>query len=254
MKNYIDKTAIIGDGVEIGTNVTIGAYSVIHPNAKIGNNTNISSHCVIHSDTEIGDNNKIYDQVIIGSDPQDLQFDINKKTFVQILNNNIIREHTSIHRSTNEDKPTKIFNNTLVMANCHIGHDCILGNNVIMTNSSLLGGHCMIEDHAVLGGNSLIHQHVRIGKLSMTAGGARVSKDVIPFMLLGRNPAKHYCLNKLGIKRYGIKDDDYEVLSKAFKILRKGEDLAKIEPITEDLQYLISWFSVKSERGHHSFI
>ena len=112
----------------------------------------------------------------------------------------------------------------------------------------------MIEDYAVLGGNSLIHQHVRIGKLSMTAGGARVSKDVIPFMLLGRNPAKHYCLNKLGIKRYGIKDDDYEVLSKAFKILRKGEDLAKIEPITEDLQYLISWFSVKSERGHHSFI
>ena len=140
------------------------------------------------------------------------------------------------------------------MANCHIGHDCILGNNVIMTNSSLLGGHCMIEDHAVLGGNSLIHQHVRIGKLSMTAGGARVTKDVIPFMLLGRNPAKHYCLNKLGIKRYGIKDGDYEVLSKAFKILRKGEDLAKIKPITEDLQYLISWFSVKSERGHHSFI
>ena len=112
----------------------------------------------------------------------------------------------------------------------------------------------MIEDYAVLGVNSLVHQHVRVGKLSMTAGGARVSKDVIKYMLLGRNPVKHYCLNKLGIKRYGINDEDYKLLNKAFKILRRGEDLSNLQPSTEDLQYLISWFSVKSERGYHSFI
>ena len=98
MNNYIDKTVIIGKGVEIGTNVSIGPYSVLHPNVKIGDNTDIRSHCVIYPDTDIGANNKIYDHVIIGSDPQDLNFDSNKKTFVEILENNIIREHTSIHR------------------------------------------------------------------------------------------------------------------------------------------------------------
>jgi len=254
MNNNIDRTAIIDKSAEIGSNVIIGPYSVIHPNVKIGDNSEIRSHCVIYQDTEIGANNKIYDNVIIGSDPQDLKFNVNKKTFVKILENNIIREHTSIHRSTNEDKPTRIFNNILIMANSHVGHDCIIGNHVIITNACLLGGHCMIEDYAVLGGNSLIHQNVRVGKISMVAGGARVSKDVIPYMLLGRNPSKHYCLNKLGLKRYGISNDDYKILSKAFKILKKGEDITNLKPITEDLQYLISWFSVKSERGHHSFI
>ena len=88
----------------------------------------------------------------------------------------------------------------------------------------------------------------------MTPGGSRITKDVIPYMLVGRNPVKHYCLNKIGIKRYGIDGNDYEVLAKAFRWLKKGEDLSTLKPMTEDLQYLISWFSVKSERGHHLFI
>ena len=112
----------------------------------------------------------------------------------------------------------------------------------------------MIEEYAVLGGNTLVHQHVRIGKLSMVSGGARLSKDVIPYMLIGRDPVKHYCLNKIGIKRYGVSDENYEVLSKAFRLLKKGEPIENLKPMTEDLQYLISWFSVKSERGHHTFI
>ena len=88
----------------------------------------------------------------------------------------------------------------------------------------------------------------------MVSGGARLSKDVIPYMLIGRNPVKHYCLNKIGIKRYGVSDENYEVLSKAFRLLKKGEPIENLKPMTEDLQYLISWFSVKSERGHHTFI
>jgi UDP-N-acetylglucosamine acyltransferase len=254
MRNNIHKTAIVDESLVIGNNVAIGPYTVIHPNVKIGNNTIIESHCVLNSNTEIGNNNRIYDHVIIGSDPQDLSFDTSRKTFVQILDNNIIREYTSIHRSTKEEKPTKIFNKNMIMANSHIAHDCILGNNIIMTNLSVLGGHCIVEDNAVLGGNTMVHQHVRIGKLSMTAGGSRVTRDVIPYMLLGRNPVKHYCLNKVGIKRYGISSENYKILEKALKNLRKGEDINNIKPISEDLQYLISWFSVKSERGHHSFI
>ena len=254
MRNNIHKTAIVDESLVIGNDVVIGPYTVIHPNVKIGNNTIIESHCVLNSNTEIGNNNRIYDHVIIGSDPQDLSFDTSRKTFVQILDNNIIREYTSIHRSTKEEKPTKIFNKNMIMANSHIAHDWILGNNIIMTNLSVLGGHCIVEDDAVLGGNTMVHQHVRIGKLSMTAGGSRVTRDVIPYMLLGRNPVKHYCLNKVGIKRYGISSENYKILEKALKNLRKGEEINNIKPISEDLQYLISWFSVKSERGHHSFI
>ena len=254
MSNKIHKTALIDSKANIGNNVSIGPYSVIGPNVSVGDSTSIESHCVIYSNTEIGENNKIFDHVVIGADPQDLSFDTNISTFVKIHDNNIIREYVSIHRSTNDIKPTTVFNNTMIMANSHVGHDCILGNNVIITNATLLAGKVMIEDYAVLGGNSLIHQHVRIGKLSMVSGGARISKDVIPFMLIGRNPVKHYCLNKVGIKRYGISDKDYETLSKAFRMLKKGEDIASLKEKTKDLQYLISWFSVKSERGHHTFI
>jgi UDP-N-acetylglucosamine acyltransferase len=254
MTNNIHKTAVIDNSVIIGNNVKIGAYTIIHPNVKIGDDTSIESHCIFYPDTEIGNSNMIYDHVIIGSDPQDLKFDSSRKTSVKILDNNIIREFVSIHRSTKEEIPTSIFSNTMIMGNCHIGHDCLIGNNVIMSNASMLGGHTMLEEHVILGANTLIHQHVRVGKLAMTAGGSRISKDVIPFMLVGRNPVKHYCLNKIGIKRYGINNENYEVLEKAFRILKKGEGLESIKPITEDLQYLISWFSVKSERGYHSFI
>mgnify|MGYP006266097197 FL=1 len=142
----------------------------------------------------------------------------------------------------------------MIMANSHIGHDCIIGDNVIITNATLLAGKVMIEEYAVLGGTTLVNQHVRIGKLSLVSGGARLSKDVIPYMLIGRDPVKHYCLNKIGIKRYGVSDENYEVLSKAFRLLKKGESIENLKPMTEDLQYLISWFSVKSERGHHTFI
>ena len=254
MSNNIHPTAIVHKSANIGKNVSIGPYTIIHNNVKIGDNTKIRSHCVLYSYSEIGNNNTIYDHAIIGSDPQDLKFDTNIDTYVKVLDNNIIREYVSIHRATKEDKPTKIFNNIMIMANSHVGHDSIVGNNVIISNASLLGGNVIIEDYAVLGGNTLVHQHVRVGKLSMIPGGARVTKDVIPYMLVGRSPVKHYCLNKIGIKRYGIKDENYEVLSRAFRLLKKGEDIKSIKPMTEDLQYLISWFSVKSERGCYSFI
>jgi len=254
MSNFIHKTAVIDDSSTIGDNVRIGPYSIVHPNTSIGDNTIIDSHCIIHPDTEIGNNNKIHDHVVIGSDPQDLKFNIGLKTSVRILNNNIIREYVSIHRSTKTDRPTQVFSNTMIMTNSHIGHDCIVGNNVIMSSASMLGGHVMIEDQVVLGANTLIHQHVRVGKLAMTAGGSRITRDVIPFMLLGRDPVKHYCLNKIGVQRSGIIGKDYKVLAKAFRLLKKGENIESIEPMTKDLQYLISWFSVKSKRGHHLFI
>ena len=254
MSNKISKLAVIDQTASIGNNVSIGPYSIIHPNVSIDDNTSIDSHCIIYPDTIIGKNNKIYDHVIIGADPQDLNFNTNIKTSVNIRDNNIIREFVTIHRSTKEEKPTQVFNNSMIMVNCHIAHDCIIGDNVIMSNTSILGGHSMIEEFAVLGGNTLIHQHVRVGKLAMTAGGTRIVKDVIPYMLVGRDPVKHYCLNKVGIKRYGVSDEEYKVLDKAFRLLRKGEDIKKISPRTKDLQYLISWFSVKSERGNLSFI
>ena len=198
--NNIHKTAIIDETAILGKNVTVGAYSIIHPNVTIGDNTTISSHCIIYPNTDIGEDNNIYDHVVIGANPQSLNFDIKLNTYVKILDSNIIREYVSIHRSTKEGIPTQIFNNTMIMAYCHIAHDCLIGNNVTMTNAASLAGHVMIEDYAVLGAHTLVHQHVRIGKLSMTAAGTRVTKDVIPFMILGRDPVKHYCLNKVGIK------------------------------------------------------
>ena len=249
----IHNSSVIDSKAKINKNVKIGPFCYVGPNVIIEENVELISNVHIEGNSTVGRGTRIFPFASIGTMPQDLKYK-NEENSLLIGENNIIREYVSIHRSTKEDIPTKIFNNTMIMGNCHIGHDCLVGNNVIMSNASMLGGHTMLEEYVVLGANTLIHQHVRVGKLSMTAGGSRISKDVIPYMLVGRNPVKHYCLNKIGIKRYGVNNENYNVLEKAFRILKKGEDLSSIDPITEDLQYLISWFSVKSKRGYHSFI
>lgn len=247
-------TAIVDSNCIIGKDVEIGPYCIVEKNCEIGDGTKISSHCVIKANSVIGKNNFFYENIVIGGDPQDTSFDPTDDTFVKIGDYNILREFVTVHRSTNKAAPTYIKDKNYIMAYTHVGHDCLLGSNIIITNGVSLAGHVMIDDQVVIGGSALVHQHVRIGKLAMVAGGAPVSKDVIPFMLLGRNPAKHYSLNKVGLDRNKISKDSYRALAEAYKQLKKTGNLDEIKEKSNEIEYLISWLSVKSKRGNHSFL
>jgi UDP-N-acetylglucosamine acyltransferase len=251
----IDKTAIISEGALISKNVSIGPFVVIEDGVIIGENTKILCNCILKRNTVIGKNNYIYENAIIGGDPQDISFDPAIQSHVEIGDFNIIREHVTIHRSTKLSSPTKIGNKNYIMVNAHIAHDNLIGNHTIITNSVNFGGHVMVEDFAVIGGAAQVHQHVRIGKMSMVAGMAPVSKDVIPFMLLGRNPAKHYSLNLIGLRRNNVSKDSIKEIRIAINDLRKNGTLSEtINFTSEEVGYLKSWLSTNSHRGCHSFL
>ena len=182
--NNVHPTSIIHKGCEIDENVTIGAYSIIGPNVKIGKNSKIHSHVLIDGNTIIGFNNEIYSFSVLGSNPQHLKYQ-GEKTKLIIGNNNIIREHVTIHPGTKVGiKKTIIGDNGFFMVGSHVAHDCLVGNNVVFVNNAVIGGHVEISDFVYLGGQSAVHQYCRIGKHAIIGAGTTIDGDVIPFLSL----------------------------------------------------------------------
>ncbi|MDA7577408.1 acyl-ACP--UDP-N-acetylglucosamine O-acyltransferase [Candidatus Pelagibacter sp.] len=213
----IHKTAIIDPKAKIGTNVHIGAYSIIGPDVEINENTIVQSHVNISGQTLIGKENKIYPFVSIGNDPQDLKFN-GEKTKLIIGKKNIIREYVTINPGTvGGGGETKIGNNCLFMISSHVAHDCVVGDNVIIANNVPLGGHAIIEDNVVIGGNSAVQQFTRIGKMAMIGGMTGVLHDVIPYGLSTGNRNSLQGLNLIGLRRAKFENKDILDLSEAYK-------------------------------------
>ena len=215
----IHPTAIIEDGAKIGDNVIIGAYSVIGKDVVIGNGTIIKSHVVIEGITQIGQNNTIFQFASIGNTPQDLKFEGELSKTV-IGNNNHIREFVTIHAGTKGGiMETRIGNNNLLMAYCHIAHDVVLGNNIVLANNATLAGHVIIEDNVVIGGLSAIHQFVRIGKGAMIGGMSGVESDVIPYGAVMGERSNLAGLNLVGLKRQNLEKVEINMLRAFYKKL-----------------------------------
>ncbi len=213
----IHNTAVIDKRAAIGKNVEIAPYAVIGENVVIGDGTFIGPHSVIEH-AVIGRNNYLSAHVFIGFAPQDFKYK-GERTKVLIGDNNIIREGVSIHRGSASTKVTIIGSGCMFMANSHAGHDCRIGNNVIMTNSAAAAGHVEIEDNAIISGLSAIHQFVRIGRLCMISGGAMVNQDIIPYTTAQGDRARPVCLNVVGLKRNGINAESIRSIKRAFRIL-----------------------------------
>lgn len=197
----IHKTAIIDNGVKIGENVKIGAYTVISGNVEIGDGCEIRNSVNIEGNTKIGKNNKIFPFSSIGSDPQDLKFK-GEDTYLEIGNNNTIREHVTINSGTiTGNTKTKIGNNCLFMVGSHIAHDCVVGDNVILANNATLAGHVEVGDFAIIGGLSAVHQFVRIGEHAMVGGMSGIEADVIPYGNAYGERASLQGLNIIGLRR-----------------------------------------------------
>jgi UDP-N-acetylglucosamine acyltransferase len=217
----IDSTARIDKQAELAENVAVGAFSVIGPDVKIGSGTVIGPHVVIKGPTSIGQHNRIYQFTSIGEDPQDKKYAA-EITRLEIGDRNTIREFTSMHRGTQQDRSvTQIGNDNLFMAYTHVAHDCVIGNHVIMANGASLAGHVRLNNHAILGGFTLVHQFTQIGQYSFAAMGSAITQDIPPFIMVGGKPTRPHGINSVGMERNGISAEDIRLIRKAYKIIYK---------------------------------
>ena len=219
----IHPTAIIDPSAKIAADVEVGAYSIVGAEVEIDEGSWIGPHVVIKGPTKIGRNNKIFQFASIGEDPQDLKFH-GERAFLEIGDNNSIRESVTIHRGTEDGGSiTRIGNNNLLMAYVHVAHDCQVGNNIILANSASLAGHVEVNDHAILGGFTLVHQFGRIGTHCLTSMGSAVNQDVAPYVMVTGNYAHAVGINKVGLKRRGFSDDTIRAITNAYKIMVRSK-------------------------------
>src|SRR5205809_7373514 len=179
----IHPTAIVDPNAKIGADVQIGPYSIVGPDVTIGGQTIEQSHVVNEGVVAIGSGNFIGHGAIIGVPPQDVSFSPERRTKVEIGDDNIIREYCTIHRGSPDSSATKIGDKNFLMSGAHIGHNCVIGNNVIIANNCLLGGFVRVDDGAFLGGASTFHQFMHVGRFVMVQGSSAFGKDLPPFVI-----------------------------------------------------------------------
>ena len=217
----IHATAVVDVGARLGADVEIGAHAVIGPEVVIGDGTNVQAHAILERAVRLGERNVIGYGAVIGAAPQDLSFKAETRSGVEIGNGNVIREYCTIHRGTAEGSVTAIGDDNLLMVGVHLGHNCRLGNRVIIANNCLLGGYVQIDDGAFVGGATTFHQFVRVGRLVMAQGSCGFSKDIPPFVLAGE---RKFALgvNVLGLRRGGLDPAERNEIRRAFKLLYRS--------------------------------
>src|SRR5438034_10470610 len=214
----IHSTAIVDPAAQIGSSVQIGPFSVIGAQVVIGNKTIVQSHVVIEGEVQIGHGNFIGYGAIIGAPPQDVSFSPERKTKVEIGNDNIIREYCTSHRGTAEGSSTKIGDKNFLMAGADIGDNCEIGNNVIIANNCLLAGFVQVDDGAFLGGGSTFHQFMHIGRLVMVQGSSAFGKNLPPFVIAAERNSV-FGVNVIGLRRAGFSVKDRDEIKAAFKLV-----------------------------------
>ena len=226
--SYIHPDAKIADNVKIGPFVTIEA------DVEIGEGTEIHSGAVILNGSRIGRNCRIHSSAVIGGVPQDLKFK-GEKTLAIIGDNTVIREFATINRGTASKGKTVIGNNCLIMAYCHVAHDCYLHNNIIMSNACQIAGEVEIEDYAVMGGGTLVHQFTHIGQHIMLQGGSHVNKDIPPYAMVGREPISYIGINVVGLRRRGFTPEQLGRIQETYRYIYFS-DLHNSEAINRILE------------------
>lgn len=214
----IHPTAIVDADAQIGAEVEIGPYSIVGAGAVIGEKCVLQSHVIIEGSVKMGAGNFIGHGAIIGPTPQDLSFKAEIKSGVEIGQGNVIREYCTLHRGGAEGSNTVVGDNSFLMVGTHLGHDCRIGNGVVIANNCLLAGHVRIDDGAFIGGGSRFHQSIRIGRLVMAEG--RFTKNLPPFMSAAKNQV--YGMNIIGLRRASFSQAERDEVKRAFKLLYKS--------------------------------
>ncbi len=248
MAPRIHPTAVISPLTQLAENVEIGAHAVIEGEVKIGADCVIRPGAYLYGPLTMGRANIVYTGAILGESPQHLKYN-NEPTSLEIGDGNTFREFVTIHRGTASRMKTVIGNNNYFMVNSHIGHDCIVGNRVIMANGALVAGHCVIEDSVFLSGNCAVHQFARVGRLALLSGCSISTKDIPPF-IMQQGQDNVVGMNLVGMRRAGMKPAEINGIRQAFRILfrdgnplgiamsRIATDLGHVEAVQELLTFL----------------
>ena len=250
----IHPTAVVDPRARLGTNVSIGAFTVVDGDVLIGDNTSIGHHCVVTGHTEIGADNRIYHLVSVGEANQDKKYK-GEPTRLVIGKRNTIREFCSLNRGTVQDRGvTTIGDDNWLMAYVHVAHDCVVGNNTTIANCTQLAGHVHVGDWATLGGFTGVHQFVRIGAHVMCGVSSVVLMDIPPYVTCGGNPLSAAGINSEGLKRRGYSAEQIGNIKRAYKVLyRNGLNFAeaKAQLAQEDALEIrvLSDFLAQSTRG-----
>lgn len=216
----VHQTALIAAGAELGDDVEVGPYAVIGPQVVLAAGVKVGPHCVIEGETTVGAGTVLHAHVALGGPPQDRKHDPSVPTRLLIGERNVMREFFTAHTgSSHGNRETVIGSGGYFMANSHVAHDAVVGDDVMFANSAAIGGHTVISDGAVLGGLCAIHQFCRVGRLAMLGGGAMCAQDVPPFMIAQGDRARIYGLNIIGLGRAGIAPEAVSALKEAFRVL-----------------------------------
>ncbi|HPI94336.1 MAG TPA: acyl-ACP--UDP-N-acetylglucosamine O-acyltransferase [Deltaproteobacteria bacterium] len=223
----IDPTARVSEGAVLAEDVSIGPYAVVGDSVTIGEGTSVGPFCMIEGPTTIGRSCTFTGYASIGSPPQDHSYR-GEDTRLRIGDHNTFREFVTVNRGTVKDRGvTAIGDHNLIMAYCHVAHDCIVGSHVVMGNLATLAGHVEIQDNAIIGGLAAIHQFTRVGAYVIVGGGSMVSLDIVPYAKASGDRATLYGVNTIGLKRSGFSKEQIARIEKAYRILFKQGLLLK---------------------------
>jgi UDP-N-acetylglucosamine acyltransferase len=228
----IHPTALIDTRADIDASAEVGPYVVIDGPVRIGARTRVLTGVYLTGRTEIGTDNVVHPGAVLGHEPQDLAYR-GAETGLRIGDRNVLREHCEVHRGTLPGTWTEIGDDNYLMSQVHVGHNCRLGNRVIMATGAVLGGHVVVGDHAFVSGNCVVHQHCRVGRLVIMRGLSRASRDLPPFAIIdGTHTVRG--LNRIGLRRAGFDRARIGVLTRAFRILFRtrtnlGAAMARVE-------------------------
>lgn len=229
MSNHIHPTALVDGGAQLGRNNRIGPFVVLESGVCLGDDNTVHAHAVLRSGTRMGNANTVCEHAVIAGLPQDLGF-TERTTFVDIGHRNVLREGVTINRATRDEGSTRIGNDNYLMAQVHLGHDCQLGDRVIIAPASGLGGHVQVADRAFISGGVMVHQFSRIGRFAMIGGNTKLTQDALPFFITDGTPGRVRGLNVVGLRRAGFSASELRGLKQAFRTLfRSGLALETIQ-------------------------
>lgn len=254
----IDPRAVVSPSARLGNCVQVGAFAVVGDEVELGDGCVVEPHAVVKGPSAFGRKNHFYSFSIVGGDPQDLTY-TGQRVRLEVGDENEFREFCTVHRGTIKGGgATRIGSHNLIMAYAHIGHDCIIGDHVILTNGAQLAGHSIVEDYAGISAFCLFHQFVRIGAHAYIGAGTIITQDVPPFSLIvGERETRCFGINKIGLERHGFSPERIRVIEKAYRYLLRSklntsqavEKMRGTLAGSEDVQTLIRFIESTTARG-----
>jgi len=224
----IDPRAVISPRAELAADVTVGPYAIVGDDVVVGAGTRIGPHAVVEGPTTLGRDNRIWQFASIGAAPQDKKYD-GEPTRLEVGDRNVFRECCTINRGTvTGHGVTRIGDDNLFMAYSHVGHDCIVGSRIVMSNATALAGHVELDDWVSMSGYAGVHQFCKVGAHAFLANNAAVTRDVPPFLMVAGSPAAPVAINSEGLKRRGYSAEQIAAIKNGFRVLyRSGLKLAE---------------------------